>query len=114
MIKKIFLSALLAISVPSMAQSLVTKDNLISVTVSGNLAYLRTPVDDNIIRCTLGKILENPQWESGVPGKAVFYQCGNGVVMSFKGYQARNKDDMLFVFQGNKLMYAGELSGKLQ
>lgn len=113
MIKSILIFALLAVAAPAMSKVLMTKDNLLSVTISGDQAFVRTPAEDDVLSCYLSKTISSPQWESGVPGQAIFYKCTNGAVLSFKSYTSPAHDDMLFIFEGDKLMYSEKLNGKL-
>lgn len=114
MIKKILLLSLLALAAPAMAKVLTTKDNLLSVTVSADRVYVRTPAENDVLTCLLRKTMDSPKWESGEPGKAMFYACSNGAVLSFKNYGSRTKNDMIFIFEGDKLMYSDDLDGKVQ
>lgn len=114
MIKPIIAMLLLSIAAPSMAKVLTTKDNLLSVTVSSDRVYVRTPAENDVLTCLLRKTMESPKWESGEPGKAMFYACSNGAVLSFKNYTSRSHNDMVFIFEGDKLMYSDDLDGKVQ
>lgn len=114
MIKYIIAIALLAAATPTMAKVLTTKDNLLSVTVSADRVYVRTPAENDVLTCLLRKTMDSPNWESSEPGKAIFYACSNGAVLSFKSYTSRSHNDMIFIFEGDKLMYAQDLDGKVQ
>ena len=114
MIRLITAVSLVLFSASSLATVLTTKDNLLSVTVSSDRVYIRTPAENDVLLCMKRKTLENPGWESGEAGKAIFYSCSNGATLSFKNYESRTRNDMVFIFEGDKLMYAQDLDGKVQ